>query len=109
MLTLAWRFDFEGQAEHAMVLLQQAAAARGAGGNADPLLHPLLPGGADGEAGRRGAGPGGTGRRRGGSPDGESIKRRLSKALLLLLTEGAPQRRGPGGTRARRVHGVAPA
>lgn len=94
MLALAYFFDFEAQAERAAALLHQAAARSAEVDVPNPLLEPLLPAGGAGAAGRQAArrrGRGGEGRR--GKLGVEGIKQRLSRAMLLLLTEGAHTRR----------------
>lgn len=94
MLALAYFFDFEAQAERAAALLQQAAARSAEVDVPNPLLEPLLPGAGAAAASTRAARrrkP--AGRERQASLDVEGIKRRLSLAMLLLLTDGAHTRR----------------
>ncbi|KAL4427911.1 hypothetical protein ABPG75_002000 [Micractinium tetrahymenae] len=94
MLTLAYCFDFEAQAERAAALLHQAAARSAEADVPHLLLEPLLPSGStEAGAGRAARRRGAASEKRRGSLDVDGIKRRLSVALLLLLTEGAHTRR----------------
>lgn len=94
MLALAYFFDFEEQARRAAALLQQAAARSAEMDASHPLMEPLLAGsGAEAGTGRAARRRGAAGEGRRGSLDVEGVKRRLSRAVLLLLTDGAHTRR----------------